>query len=579
MDNSGSHVTPRVADLIVRSSGNREFLEDDAFWASCSDMLSLRSAKLQKDLYSAASFVYVAAPFVPTKCLPFWVLATLEVAMHQSTFHALGLKFMQRALAEKVHTFESGALLPSFIINYWANFPDTRTTAGVNLLCMIDQLLASFLSFDSPPHTSIALERLFVELGIENVIRRCVAVKHFDRAKGTRPCLLARLVELNALDYAGVLLGLIESGDGDLRDRILKLENFDNAVLGALRSQECATVHRVAVARASTSYLRQFIDLVENKSSPGMNLHSATLFLSELVRFDSWNGTDVDDRADALQEVLVQHLRPSDSSDTFDAWNESHQLEVLHLATLLCLDQSKGQRRKRQTLASVVMFRLLERKCLSSQHIEWATKLFDSSLEMHGELDWGFFVDATMNSCLSIGLNFNESASGFKEASSYVKFCLSLLKASASSLQRTSQSLAASTLTTMTMHPNFHSAIAFPRDENAVTFKALVLDLMLHCTAIARSCDLDTNIVDTLLEGFEASTTLCDALIRRLLLECCQRQTEVRVTRGSDRCFGTPNQYFSRLPRSHMGLRLKRFDGGACNEQTRTGAGVGFQRQ
>ena len=184
---------------MVRTSTNQAFLDDDMFWVSCSEISSLGSAKSQKELHSAASFVYVAAPFVPTKFLPQWVLMALEVAVHQPAFQPLGLELVQRALAEKVHTFESGALLSSSIINYWAHFPDTRTDAGTNLLFCLDQLLASFLSPDTPPHTSIALERQFAEMGIETVVRRCVAVKCFDHAKGMRLCLLATLVELDAL--------------------------------------------------------------------------------------------------------------------------------------------------------------------------------------------------------------------------------------------------------------------------------------------------------------------------------------------------------------------------------------------
>jgi hypothetical protein len=533
MNDSQPQLELHVADLIVRSSANEEFLKDEAFWASCWAVTSLGSAESEKDLISAALFAYVVFPFVPIQCLPHWVLATLDVSMSKPTFQALGLKVVERALAEKDHQLESGELLTGSLVKYWAHFPDTRTSAGMDLLFCLDQLLATFLSSDSPPHISIEIERQFVALGIEAVIRRCVAVKRCDRSNGMHLCLLARLIELNALDYAAVLLGLLDSGDADLRARILKLGNFDNAVLGALRSQGCGTVHSGAIACATKSYLEQVIDLVGQCSSPEMNLHSANLLFSELVRFDTWNDADIIDQTDALQEALVQHLRPFNSTNAFDAYDDSYRQGTLRLATLLCLHELN---RKRHTLASVVMFRLFEQKYLSRQHIDCATKLLEASFVMHGELklNWRCVVDRTLNSCLLIGLRLKESASDFEDASSYLKFCLLLLKASESSLQRTSQSLAVSTLNTITMHPGYHSAIALPGDDDSVAVKAHILELMLRCTSIARSYNLDTKVINTLLEGFDASTTLCDALIRRLLLECCRRRTEVRALRKSD---------------------------------------------
>jgi hypothetical protein len=498
------------------------------------ELKSLRSERSHASLLSTASVAFVLAPFVPSEFLVQWTQDLLGIVSIGSAFETVAIQYLRRFLSERVHFQQSCEAFAIFLRTLWFNLPfDVASETRKELLRCLDQLLCFFLSLEMPTHVSLCLERDFTETGVDSVVQRCILIETLYRQDDkSQLCLLTKLLECNPLAFAPVVLMKIDS-----EDSAMLRERFDEAVLLALRCREKSNSHRRAVALASKRYLERSIEILSCLSPNVTKLRSTNLLMAELVSFPSGSDDNEMEVATALEEA-ISSLLPALEIGTFEKLDNAQQHQLCQLAALLCLRESKFESTPRHALAFTLFTRLSSRlpseiqACPASSisTIELITKLFDSFHPVLENFDLNSAIVTSLLASLSLVLSKRDNRRDGANIS-FMKLIHFMLvqPASSTSSQGILKSLASSVLSMIINHSNFPCIISLALDDASESVKFQVLDLLLLCVSTSsETANLHDRFIDTLLKGFNAGTSRCDALTRRLLHAVCCQQPEVR---------------------------------------------------
>jgi hypothetical protein len=305
---------------------------------------------------------------------------------------------------------------------------------------------------------------------------------------------------------------------------------FDETVLLALRCHEKSSSHQRALALATKSHLERLIEILTCSSPSATKLKSATALLTELVRLipgnDNYEATVLEDALSSLLAILEVGM--------FEKLDNAQQEQVCRLAALLCLRDSSFESPSDRALAVITFARLLSRLPTELQAspsssiltIELITRIFETFHLLAGDFDLNSAIVPSLLTSLSHVLlrcdNCNDGSN-----IPFMKLLHLLLMQTSSN--NSPQDIPKAVLSMIINHPNFPPIITLALDHGSESLKFQVLCLMLCCiSASSETTYLDDRVIDTLLKGFNASTSRCDTLIRRVLHAYCSQQPEVR---------------------------------------------------